>query len=64
MLTRQIVVLMRGLVRPLVLLGLLGAIIALAFLGRDIPEVLGTAFATAMGFYFGVREASREQRDG
>jgi len=41
-------------------LGIAGAIVYLAVTGQPIPDVLATAFATIIGFFFGARQGRAE----
>lgn len=45
-----------GSVRAIMAIGLTGAVIALAVLGREPPDALTTVAGMVLGYYFGVKK--------
>ena len=56
----ELVKIVRGLTRPLITFMLVAAIIALAFIGREVPEPLKTMAASALGFWFAAHSLAKD----
>jgi len=56
----DIVKLVRGLTRPLVVLMVVAAVIGLAFMQVDVPEPLKTIAASVVGYWFGTHSLAKD----